>query len=961
MIKFSTRTSSTIFLFLIAYFAQAQKNITGTVYSGIDKKPVPEAIIVVKGTNLGTVADDNGSYALTVPLDAKILLFTYVGYQSVEVRIGEELVINAILEEGVDLNNVVVIGSRNASRTKIESPVPVDIIPIRSVVNEVGQVDINQILHYAAPSFQSNRQTISDGTDHIDPASLRGLGPDQVLVLINGKRRHTSALVNVNGTVGRGTVGTDLAAIPAHSIDRIEILRDGASAQYGSDAIAGVINIVLKKDTRHLSAVATAGQMKAGDGTTYQGSLNYGFKLGKKGYANLTAEYQNRGATNRMKAYTGPIWFAGSPTGKTSLSEFDYFNVADQGGKTRQFRDDSTLANNGLNRSDFNMRVGNSAVQSYGAVLNAAYPLTEKIEVYAFGGVNQKMGNAAGFYRLPNQGTQNAADLYLQPNTNLPLGFLPQINTNILDASGAVGVRGKIKNWDFDVSNTYGTNILRYNVGNSLNASREAFRIANPSLGLQPQTSFDCGSLAFAQNTTNIDFSHHTDNLFHGVNFAVGGEYRSDIYKQNNGEEASYKNYGLVTYKAQNGQDSVVDKLRKAGGAQVFPGFRPENNIANTRTNASVYADMEADFTANFMMGIAFRYENYSDFKETQNYKLVAKYKFSSKFMVRGALSTGFRAPSQQQKFFNTTSTQFNSLGQPFEVGTFRNDSPVAQALGIPKLRQESSNNYSAGFAFKPNEAFELTLDGYLIDIKDRIILTGQFAGDLTAKTSQDSTIFYELLRNNAQKAAFFTNAVDTRTYGLDLVTSYHLRAAKHDFRFVLAANYNRSLVVGDVKTTDLLKGKENIYFNREDRSRLEVVNPDMKATFSVNWKYGKWWAMLRNVYFGRVSYIDPNVTVDGTPRLFDNVNNQTGQIVEKAVTLDQTFAPKVVTDLTVGYQLTKNLNFSIGANNLLDVYPDKQTHSVDVSYGRFDYSRRVQQFGFNGAFYFARLRFDLK
>ncbi|MEY4926698.1 MAG: hypothetical protein RI894_1134 [Bacteroidota bacterium] len=943
-------------VFLLKNNAWAQSTISGTVKD--DKKlPLPEAIILVEGTNISSIADEAGHYQVSVPPDAKALIFTYIGYQAVTKIIGTETLIDVELTEGLDMTGVTVIGSRNASRTRIESAVPVDIIPIRSVANEVGQVEISQILHYIAPSFQSNRQTISDGTDHIDPATLRGLGPDQVLVLINGKRRHTSALVNINGTVGRGTVGTDMNAIPAHAIERIEILRDGAAAQYGSDAIAGVINIVLKKDVNRLSAVVSSGVTKAGDGLNYTGSLNYGLKIGKKGFINASLEYNQRGATNRMKQHTGPVWTTDKFSSATQ--ETDYANPAKpyrgkgvdnatayNGNLSAKAYDDSVLVAKNLSRKDFNMRIGNSQVSSVGAILNFCNPFSDALELYAFATFNQKNGNAAGFYRLPNE-SRNVKSIY-------PNGFLPNINTNILDYSGAIGLRGKLKDWNYDLSSVYGASRLNYLVTNSLNASLQ---------GASP-TEFDAGGLTFTQNTTNLEFTRHSESIFSGANFALGAEYRTDKYDQVNGEEKSYLNYGLVKYVGANGQDSVVDKLKLPGGAQVFPGFRPENNIGNTRSNLSVYADMEADFTPHLMLGVALRYEKYSDFGETQNYKLVGKYKFNKQVMVRGAANTGFRAPSQQQKFFNTTSTQFNSLGQPFEVGTFRNDSPIAAALGIPTLKEETSINYSLGAAFKLNDDFEMTIDGYQVEIKNRIILTGQFEG-LKSKTAsgftyyttpQDSILAGLLLKNNAQKAAFFTNAVDTKTYGLDIVASYHLKIHKNDFRFVLACNFNKNDVVGAVKTTELLKNKVGIYFNREDRSRLEVVNPNSKITFSINWKHEKWWMMLRNVYFGQVSYIDPSIDPAKNGSDYP-LNVYTGN----KETLDQVFTPKTVTDLTIGYQVAPFCTVSLGANNLFDIYPDAHAHSVNDNFGRFDYSRRVTQFGFNGAYYFARIVFDIR
>ncbi|MEY4927430.1 MAG: hypothetical protein RI894_1866 [Bacteroidota bacterium] len=940
------------FLFLVLGFnVQAQRTITGTITSSSDKKPLPEAIVLLKGSNIATVSDEMGKFSINVPNNDGALIFTYIGFQSKELPLSAPS-FDVALDEGIEMDNVVVVGTRNASRTRIESPVPVDIIPVRSVVNEVGQVDINQLLHYAAPSFNSTRQNVWDGADHIDPASLRGLGTDQVLVLINGKRRHATAFINVEGTPSRGQASTDMGSIPAYAIERIEILRDGASAQYGSDAIAGVINIVLRKDANRLTAAVTSGINAAGDGLTYAGNVDYGFKIGKKGYLNISGEYKNRGAANRAMPWSGPLYFypdtdAGgyfSDTTHGRNEEYNYNHSIVAGrGKTAKELDDDTLKVLGRTRRDYAMQLGQSQMTSYGAMANFAMPLYEdkekgtNVEVYAFGGVNRKQGKGAGFYRFPSDGS-NVASIYKE-------GFLPYVTSDINDYSGAVGVRGMFSKWNFDMSNVYGQNTFKYGVENSLNASREAYSQAAPSLGLKPQTSFDCGTVGFYQNTTNIDFSHHNPNLFHGTNFAFGGEYRTDRYTQAAGEESSYRNYGLVKYVGIHGQDSIVDRFNVPGGAQVFPGFSKENTVDGSRSNFALYGDMESDFTANLMLGIALRYEKYSDFGETQNYKLVAKYKINKQFMLRGSASTGFRAPSVHQIYYHTVATSFTQQGTSYELGIYPNDSKAALALGIPKLKQETSINYSAGFAAKPNDDLEITLDGYIIDIKDRIVLTGEF--------NDGDTLVAKLLKNTGtERATFFTNAVDTRTTGLDLVVSYHKKFANHDFRFVLAGNWNKNEVVGDIKLSDSLKRETNLrdtYFSREDISHIEKGAPNAKVTFSINWKHKKMWAMLRNVYFGEISY-NPPYTDPGYNYYTDKIE-----------TFDQVFTPKVITDLTFGYQVAKNVNVSIGASNLFNVYPDKQTHSGNNYYGSFPYSVYVQQFGFTGAYYFARIAYDLR
>jgi iron complex outermembrane recepter protein len=934
-----------IFATLTLATLSAQRTVQGRVISSSSNEPLPDASVQVKGTLVGTTTDADGRFSMYVPAGATSLVFNFTGYVSQEVPIGTKTVINVSLSEGLELENVTVIGSRNATRTKLETPVPVDIIPISIIINEVGQVDLNQILSYAAPSFQSNRQTIADGTDHIDPAQLRGLGPDQVLVLVNGKRRHQSALVNINGTIGRGSVGTDLNAIPASSIERVEILRDGAAAQYGSDAIAGIINIVLKKETDVLSANVTNGANTFGDGKITTAAVNYGFKLLERGFVSVTGEFVDRTATNRMKEYTGPIF-------TTASTETTYRNniVPSLGSRTGEQFDNDTLAKLGINRSAFNNRFGNSAVRNGGIFYNMMYPLSTATEFYSFGGFGTKTGEAAGFYRYPSN-INATKGIY-------PLGFLPEIHTTILDKAATFGLRGTLKNWHFDLSQTFGQNTLNYRVENSLNAT-----LLNAS-----PTSFNAGGFGVKQNTINFDASRLFGNIMSGLNVAFGGEYRTDNYEIVAGEEASYRNYGLIdiidtlrngagTPILTNGQITLVNsgKTRdisggRAGGSQVFPGFRPENVVNQTRSNIAGYADIELDLSEKFLIETALRYEDYSDFGETFNYKIASRYKINNNFAVRGAVSTGFRAPSQQQKYFNNTSTQFIN-GTPFEIGTFTNNSRAAQLLGIPRLRQETSRNYSIGITTRPVIGMEISADAYQVDIKDRIVLTGQFS----ASTGEVADL---LKLANASRAAFFSNAVDTRARGVDVVISYEKKTEIGDFKFGFAVNANQNNVVDSagttspfIKASDILI-KNNLvrtYFNREDESRFEVANPQLKAGLTVNYKRKKWGAMLRNVYFGQVKYVDPNP------------NPVLNFVTKELESLDQTFGAKVITDLTLSYQLTTNINLTIGGNNILNVYPDKQTHSENVSYGRFPYSRRVQQFGFNGAYYFGRLVFNLR
>ncbi|HUS02000.1 MAG TPA: TonB-dependent receptor, partial [Chitinophagaceae bacterium] len=519
-----------------------------------------------------------------------------------------------------------------------------------------------------------------------------------------------------------------------------------------------------------------------------------------------------------------------------------------------------------------------------------------------------------------------------------PNGFLPVIATDIKDFSTSVGFRTKFSDWNFDISNTYGINNFDFGVRNSLNYTQFA-------VTANPQTSFDAGGLKFYQNTVNADLSKKFA-VLEGMNFAVGAEYRIDGFGIKSGEEASYKNYDVNS--------------KAASAAQVFPGFIDPLGDDRTRNVLAGYIDVEQDFTKNFLVTGALRYENYSDFGSTFNYKFSSRYNFGDRFSLRGSVSSGFRAPSQQQKYYAKTNTLFISgTGGlvPVQAGTFTNDSKLAELLGIPKLKEETSQNYSVGFTAKPFSGFEVTVDAYQINIKNRIIYTNNFNGNTNAQ------IKAILDAAGAQTAAFFTNAIDTKAKGLEAVLAYTKRFSnRQSLRTTFAMTFIDNEVIKDangkavVLASPLLLsgGQIGNYFNREDQSRIEVASPKNKFSLAFNYKCSRFGAMLRFVRFGKVIYLDPSIDPNN-PTAFP-VNLFTGQ----KETQDQTFSPKTVTDLSLSYEISDEVTATIGANNLFDVYPDMQVHSSNQSLGRFVYSRRVQQQGFNGAYYFARLKLNL-
>lgn len=894
-------------------------NITGTVTDG--KIPLAGATVHVERTNKGGYTNAQGKFNIDIVPGNYTVSVSFVGFtaqrKTVAIAAGQTVSLDVLLTASTTMNELVVLGSRSLPRTQTETPVPVDVIDIKRIAADAPQVSINQILNYVAPSFSSGTQTVADGTDHIDPASLRGLGPDQVLVLVNGKRRYNTALVNVNGTFGRGAVGTDMNAIPTAAIDRVEILRDGAAAQYGSDAIAGVINIILKSNVNRLSVNVTTGANVTSqsvdniDGQTVQTGVNYGIPVGSKGgYINFGGSYDYRNYTNRSGPWVGAIY-------RTYPGGVD--------------KTDSFLVANNITRSDIRMRAGQSKLRSAQLFANASIPLENNAELYLFGGIGYRNGQAAGVYRLPGD-SRNIPDIY-------PLGFLPEIHSDIYDRSLAAGIRGNLGEWKVDFSNTYGRNEFAFKVEHSLNAS----------LGKASPTRFTCGGPVFTQNTTNLDFSRRFD-VLEGLDIAFGAEHRFEQYQLVAGAENSYTDYGRARKIGvdANGNDILIpdpqgpvntlfgpDGSPRAGGAQVFPGFRPENAIKATRSAIAGYVDVEANFSSAFLLGGALRFENYNDFGSTLNGKLTTRYKLSERTALRASASTGFRAPSLHQRFYSSTSTLFVD-GQPYEVGTFTNDSRPAQLLGIPQLKPEKSKSVSAGFTSTFGK-FNLTLDGYFTRIDDRIVYTDQFSGSNADTASAVDKEIYQLLSlANANRAAFFANAINSETKGIDLVLTYSTKLGAGTLRADLSGTYSYTQKVGPVMASEKLKGKENIYFSRASRIYLERSVPREKVNLSVSYNIKRFNAFIRGVHFGNVEEAtnDPNFY--------------------------QTYSAKVVTDVALGYKLTPALKLSIGSNNVFDVYPDKVANPANTTNNQFIYSRRATQFGYNGRFLFARLELNL-
>lgn len=803
-------------------------------------------------------------------------------------------------ENSGTLDRVAVTGTRRQDRSAADSNVPIDTISADDIIS-TGMTETAEIMSRLLPSFNFPRSSITDGTDQVRPAQLRGLAPDQTLVLINGKRRHASALVNLNGSVGRGSTAVDFNLIPPNAIERIEVLRDGAAAQYGSDAIAGVINIILKDRSSGFGVSAIYGQnhttvdgvprvadvsispqeeliidkgkdRTANDGETVTLRADAGFALGSEGYFHASAQFRDSNPTNR--------------------SGFD---------PREQFPrlEDGSLDPRELTFNRINHRYGDPDVEELSLFYNAGLPLgSGGFELYSFGSYANREGDAGGFYRR-SLDSRNVPEIY-------PAGFLPLITTDTSDQSVAVGARGDWSDWFMDFSLTYGENDLEFGVDNTLNTS----------LGPTSQTTFYAGSL----NNDQIVFNADASRLFRfgdmPVNIATGFEYRDEGYEIEAGEEASY----------------IDGPFPGAAGSQVFPGFTPESAISQSRDSASIYGEVDADLTPDFNATAALRFEDYSDFGSTLNGKLAARYRINDSVAVRASASTGFRAPSLAQQTFTSVATVFVD-GVPTETGTFRPDSEVAQALGSPGLQEEESVSFSGGFVFTPIPRLNITADFFHIEIDDRIVLSENLSGPGIEELLQGT---------GANRARFFLNGIDSETRGVDIVGSYDLEL--NDWgRLNLAGGFNYT----DNEVTSVIEPPEELaqvgvtednLFSRRERKRFEEGAPKTKFNIGGTWYYSAFTVNLMTTRFGDT---------------LDAGSNEAN---------DEKLPAKWITDLEVSYQASDIMSLSLGANNLFDVYPDTSREILEGSgrsAGTFDlifpYSG-FSPFGFNGRYIYTRM-----
>ena len=943
-----------ISLFFLSFSVHAQKrNLNGTVVDALTGSPVEGATIYNKTTKEGTVSNSVGAFTIGGST-GDLIQFSSISFKSYSLKVGKSDILSVKLESTAsELKEIVMIGNRGSRRTKIESPVPVDVINVNTVGQSTAKPDLMSQLNMSVPSFNYNKQSGADGSDANDFASLRGLGFDQTLVLINGKRRHMSAFINQLGTRGRGNSGTDLNAIPEAAIDRIEILRDGASAQYGSDAIAGVINIILKRNIGELkvdlggsgyydhkynslnsvdpSQYYTGKQI---DGRTFTLGLNYGIGIGKKGgFINLGANYINEGKTFRAEPDTN---LATNPQALTINT----------------------------NRRAF----GDGSIQGGGVMFNSEIPITTKTIFYAFGGYNYKLSNVYAYTRNAYKSTDilkypidgNGNIIYvpsiMRTAKNGSIYYNPQEDVRVQDGSLAAGLKGSFsKDWNWDLGNVIGTNDFHYFGVATFNAS-----LLDPNQQAS-KNNFNDGGFGYLQNTLTGDISKHFDEVAKGLNLSFGAEYRYERYKIYAGEPDSYSNGGATFL-------SGGFATPKASGSQGFPGFQPADVTNKHRSNIGLYVDAALDITNEWLVDGAVRIENYSDFGFVSTYKLASRYKLTSSFNLRGSVSTGYRAPSLQQLNFSNTNTNF--VGGILQLQKLiPNYSPIARDAGVPVLKQELATNASIGFTWNPIPKFTFTVDGYWVRIKNRIVNTGTF--DTT-----NAALKPFLKAENIKGADFFVNAVNTTNSGIDIVLDYNSKWSNQHFKALLAGNLqkiNIDKINIPYQLNDNFKDQQSFYSTRE-QFFLKASAPAAKASLGLEYGVNNFSIGTHLTYFGKITTAGfganslPGAAPNGPggAGISDQFNGWDPYIAldngKGVVPENYVFHGKVTTDIYVSYNFTKKIAAYIGVDNIFNVHPDQSFvpgARINDAYGSesggpFD----SVQMGFNGLRAFSKLSF---
>ncbi len=878
------RTSQFIMPLLLLFgslYSLAQGNLKGKV-TDEQGNALPGVAIQVEGTNNGAASDLNGNYLISsLAAGTYTINYSYLGYTTLSKTVtmgNQDQTADVTLTESATALQEVVIstGSRNSQRTVLDAPVPVDILGSADL-KSTGQLTFDKALQYRVPSFNSVNTPVNDATTLLDPYEIRNLGPSRTLVLIDGKRKNLSSLLYVQFAPGRGETGVDLSAIPQDAIERVEILRDGASAQYGSDAIAGVMNVILKSRNQGKSLNISGGMTTKksngglvgdhGYGQSYNVSLNSGYS-NEKSFINYTVGFRHDASAVRSGTVDVP----------TEIATFGGDPAVDNVIKT--YLRDYPTANN-VN--------GSGDVTSANFLINAGFNYSDKGSFYANAAVVAKKVNSFANFRTPywrldrgllhsvadnggkNYLTQGIVKDWYGYDDNVSIyrgytGYNPTFEGDLKDYNATLGVKNELGQWHSDASITFGGNTQNYTVNNTVNRS----------LGTASPTFFKPGGFGFSHIVGNIDLSRKFSDQF---SLTIGSEARNETYTIVAGDEDSYFQQG----------------------SNSFPGINKKVAGVNSRFNIGTYADLNYDISKDFLINGAFRTERYSDFGAANVWKLASRLKLADdKVVLRGSISTGFRAPTLHQIYAQSIQASFAG-GTIVEQGLFNNNSVQARLLGIPKLKPEKSDNITLGLGFNPSKYFNITLDYYNIGIKDRIVYSSSIS------TSDPTTALYKILAdNNLGSVQFFINGIKTRTSGLDFVASQrNISFGKGLLGINLAGNITISnKIIGTPAEPAAISSAGSSILNEQIKSLLTEGRPNYKVILGFDWNVDKWNFNLNNTLFGKTAFRD-----------LDNGGSD-------MLNIKAEFTPAVVTDLSIGYQISNKVTFTLNANNLLNVLP---------------------------------------
>jgi iron complex outermembrane receptor protein len=802
-----------------------------------------------------------------------------------------------------NVEELVVTGSRGEARSKLETVAPVDVVSVKQLTRG-GTTELAQALAFALPSLNFTRPAVTDGTDTVRPATLRGLAPDETLVLINSKRAHAAALVNLNGSIGYGSGAVDLNTIPAAAISSVEVLRDGASAQYGSDAIAGVVNLRLREANSGGSVSVSYGRYETEVKTKPSPAVVPGVVLDP-------TRKRHDGGTTTITGWQGlPLFGTGFLTLSGELVERKHTTRAGPDPRQQYPLVGTAFDPRELTYDRYDNWYGDPKLDQYTGYANAGYDLANGVHLYGWGSYQYRDAISAANVRRALQ--QNAGSNIISV---YPDGFLPKIEGKVRDASLGGGANGEAGDWKWDASIVWGRNQFHFGVIDSINAS----------LGPNSPHSFDAGKLIYQQTVGNFGVTRTVQVGSHEVNLAAGAEARWENYQIKAGEPASYVNGGFFT------QPGVLG----GSGAQSFSGFSPANATDRERTSESLYVEAESKVTENFDLDAAARYEHYSDFGDVVTGKLAGRLDLTPNVALRSSVSNGFRAPSLQQSYITTTSTNFVG-GNPIQTVLLPPTDPRAKLIGATALKPEKSTNVSGGGVFRSGP-FSLTVDAYYIKIKNRIVLSDilQQANVIALFTSGGVT--------GIGGVRFFTNGVDSETKGIEAVGSYKWAPDWNYGTFDLSASLSHNETkLTRVQSTPILSAltPAPVILPHFRTATLTDGQPRWKGAFVSDWSNGPFGVTAKATYYGKL--LQPA-----------NNNNPLG---------DYTLKPRTVVDLEARAQLGSGFQLAVGADNLFDTYPTTPPYvlnGVTLSSNGVGAFPEYSPFGFQGRFVYARMTYN--